>query len=690
MRSVTSGGQDLEQHVNSEIKRMATVQPSASIANVGNGLEMLGAKIGALGMKLEERKRAMAADRWETDLQIGSKNVLSNPDNVRAMKAGDYNKVRDELQKLYDRMNSEMETVYGIKDERTKFALGKARDVLYANTFASLNVNEVGYLDELQKGEYTKMMNDKENLEIHYMNSEDQTTANAVYQSYIRSLEAGLQDKLITPEEYQSRLRRIKRIRVTGRAERMVEDAYNAGNIEELRRLSVELDHSDYIYKLGGNGDERLGNFANNYLRTLEQEQKELALPKNLRDRAMYATEVANNSNSEDDSKIAEKANKQYNNFLKNPILSAIDANNVSYEGEDYSSMYFSSVNKAVLENYLGTQAFKQLGFDKADDMSVISKLKSIVLDNKTGETLYDRMDYSTIPSLQVGDVNSLEEMVDIYERKMSFMPYEIRRKAIMDGAKRMGYAEFDVINHMNMNAGNRYGGMLETANDLYKPNESNNNYESDYEVLLRQAKADDSKFKVGAWFSTGMWSGVSSDSKKSYDFLTNLAGKDFRKMAVLDLEKRCNAIYLKTKDKETAQNAFEQGMEMIMGNDTVVSVNDESFLVDKRFKNDINEVKSKGLELLVNTKIYQSVRGLPVEVKNITKTTNARGNIYFENIGQDTVKVCHRLYGDLYNENEELLTINLNDIRNQKIKEQMYRKQMPKGNYIKTTGSYY
>lgn len=690
MRSVTSGGQDLEQHVNSEIKRMATVQPSASIANIGNGLEMLGAKIGAIGMKLQERKRAMDADRWQTDLQIRSNNILSNPDNIRAMNAGDYDKVRTELQKMYDDMNAKMETEYGITDKNTQFALGKVRDVLYGNTFASLNVKQVAWEDEKQKGDFTLLMDSKENLLISNMNSGDEVTAEANYQSFLKSNESALRDNLITPDQYQSNLRRIRRIRVTGKAEKMVENAYNNRDINELQRLSVELDHSDYIHKLGGNGDERLGNLANNYLRSLNQELKEEALPKNIRDRAMYTTDVANRTDSEDDTKLAEKANKRFENYLKDPWLASLDANNVSYEGEDYSSIYFSNGNKAVLENYLGTNQFKEEGLDKADDQTVINRLKSIVVDGKTRETLYDRIDYSSDPNLQVGDsVSSLEEMIDIYERKMSFMPYEVRRKAIMDGAKRMGYAEFDVFNHSNMNIGNKYGGMLESIVDYTKPNVSNNNSESDYEVMLRQRKIEDKNFKSNSWQEYGVIFGIGRKYKNDTEYLLGLYDNDIKKNACKDLIKRCDALMVKTNDKDLVQKAYQQGMDMIMGDDVVVEVNDMKFSMNKIYENDVNDIKKKGIELLKTQKVFQYNKGMVSEVKDISNVTNVRGNIYFVPLDENTIQVKHKAFGDLVNEEGEMITINLNDVRSQKVKEKQYQKVMPKG-AIRTTGSYF
>lgn len=696
MRNVTAGGQDLEQHVNSEIKRMATVQPSASIANVGNGLEMLGAKIGAIGMKLEERKRAMAADRWETDLQIGTKNVLSNPDNINAMKAGDYNKVRDELQKLYDRMNAEMETSYGIKDERTKFALEKARDVLYANTFASLNVNEVGYLDELQKGEFTKMMNDKENLEIHYMNSKDQTTANAVYQSYIRSLDAGLQDKLITPEEHQSRLRRIKRIRVTGRAERMVEDAYNAGNTEELRRLSVELDHSDYIHKLDGNGDERLGNLADAKLRALLSAEKEKVLTGNIRDDFRKATDLAQTSGDEDYTKLADKAEKAYDKFIGGDAwLMSLDRSGVSIENSGTMTNYFNDGIYASLEQLYGKEyADLNLTGKKTDELINIAKSTYVKTKNGSRKTLWDIMDFSSDPNINLGDkalsapnpVKYLKEQIDT---RMFDAPYEVRNKLLRDVSRRLGYDEFSTVNLDNTTPQNKTGAKLESMLEYMKPNSANIFGESDYEFQKKE-RMKEKGWKETSWQKFGIITNMNKKYRDQAEYFMSLEGDDYMKLAYQSLVNRCNALMVKTDNEDEVQEAFMNGMDIIMGENVISEINGEKFIMNRSFEGYTNTFKQAGIDILKDTEVFQSVDGAYLPISNIHKTTNMNGNVYIKPIGNDDFVVCHKAFGVLYNADEKPFVINIAKVRADKLEREMYSKSMPKGNYISTPLSLY
>lgn len=696
MRSITSGGQDLEQHVNSEIKRMATVQPSASIANVGNGLEMLGAKIGTIGMKLQERKRAMDADRWQTDLQIRSNNILSNPDNVRAMNAGDYDKVRTELQKMYDDMNAKMETEYGITDKNTQFALGKVRDVLYGNTFASLNVKQVAWEDEKQKGDFTLLMDNKENLLISNMNSGDEVTAEANYQSFLKSNESALRDNLITPDQYQSNLRRIRKIRVTGKAEKMVENAYNNRDINELQRLSVELDHSDYIYELGGNGDERLGNMADMRLRTLLSAQKESVLSGNIRDDANLTKRMAQNSDDPDYTTLADKAQKAYDRFIGGEAWTmSLDRNGISLDESGTKSDYVYNGLSGTVENYYGKELF-DLNFKGKNMEELINIAKGTMVTSKNGsrKSLWDIIDFSSDTNITLGDEaisapNPVKYMKEQIDSTMYDLPYEARRKFLMDNAKKLGYDEFSVLNLDNTTPENRTGSQLESMVEYMQPNQSNIFQESDYEFQKKERQKEEKGWKEDSWAKFGIIFGIDKKYRTQSEYFLNLEGEDYRKLAYQSLVKRCNALMVKTNDEKVVQEAFTNGMDIIMGNDIIAEINDEKFPINKVYQNDINDIKNKGIELLKNQKVFQVNKGMILEVENFSKVTNVRANIYFEPLDENTLKIRHKAYGDLADENGELITIKLNEIRNQKIKEKQYQRTMPK-NAISTPLSLY
>ena len=696
MRSVTSGGQDLEQHVNSEIKRMATVQPSASIANVGNGLEMLGAKIGSIGMKLQERKRAMDADRWQTDLQVRSNNILSNPDNIRAMNAGDYDKVRKELQKMYDDMNSKMETEYGIKDERTKFALGKVRDVLYGNTFASLNVKQVEWEDNKQKGDFSLMMNNKENLLIANMNSGDEVTAEANYQSFLKSNDSALEDKLITPEQHQSYLRRIRRVRVTGKAEKMVEEAFDNGRVDELRRLSVELDHSDYIHKLGGNGDERLGNLADAKLRTLLAAEKEKVLTGNIRDDFNKTTTLAQNSGDEDYTKLANKAEKAYDKFIGGEAwLMSLDRSGVSVDKSGTLTNYFHDGINATLEQYYGKE-YSDLNFSGKKTDELINVAKSTYIDTKDGKrkTLWDIMDFTSDPNLSLGDEalsspNPVKQLKEQIETRMFDAPYEVRRKFLMESAAKLGYDEFSVVNLDNTTPQNKTGAKLESMLEYMKPNSSNIFEESDYEFQKKE-RMKEKGWKETSWQKFGIITNMKKKYRDQAEYFMSLEGDDYMKLAYQSLVNRCNALMVKTNNEDEVQEAFVNGMDTIMGENVISEINGEKFIMNKSFEGYTNTFKQAGIDILKDKEIYQSVNGAYLPVPNIHKTTNMNGNIYIKPIGNDDFMVCHKAFGVLYDADEKPFVINIAKVRADKIQRETYNKAMPKGNYISTPLSLY
>lgn len=662
MRSRSSGGQDLEQHVNGEIKRMATVTPTASIANVGNGLEMLGQKIGQIGSALNQRKKNMAFDRYQTDLQIKANNVMSDPESIRQMQNGEFNKVKDKLTKVFSDMSGKMTTEYDIHDERRIFELTKFQDVTSANLYSALQVKEVEYQDNLQKEQFITDIFNKKNLLIANMNSGDDVTAEANYKSALASLDSAVEFRLITPEQRQSILREFRRTRITGKVEKMAEEYYNAGNIEALNKLMVDADHSEFLFRNGGNGDERLGRLVSPYITQYNNAVKVNSLPQNIRDAVEYATSEAQKTGDDDWTKISNKKNSEWEKFLSDPILYAGDIGNISLENSGTLQNYTSDIISNVLRQYSGEKEYAEQYQNMSLDEQM-NALKRIVVDNK-GTTLYEAIDFSRDTTFGVDkdmlrQPNGVKALVDKVNEDLAGLPYELRRKITMDFAKAEGFSELDFFNNLNTSKENSYGGSIEQMKSYMQDKETSQGIVNEYEFQKSQRKKDDKKWKESDWQSFGFFGGIPKEYKKDYEYFMTLSEKDPRKMAVMELVNRCNALYTKTNDKDIVQQAYQQQIDNILGNDKVVEINDRTFTINKDFEQYLPAIKDKAKEILT----YGNVFSGSEQLLELNKKSNLSANVFITPISDDEFMIEHKAYPTLNWESGEPIIIKISDI---------------------------
>lgn len=651
MRSKTATGQDLEQQVNGEIKRIAAVQPTASIASVGNGLELLGKKIGDIGSALNQRKKQMAFDRFQTDLQISINNALSDKENIYAMQNGDFGKVRDKITEIGNSMMKKMAdpNEYDIQDEVRQFKLTEIKDTLFSNAYNSLDVKEFEYLDNKQKQEYTNMMNNKKNLLIANMNSGDEMTAYANYSSAVNSLEEAEKTNLITAEQKQRYLREFRTIRVTGKAERLAEEAFNRGDIKALERYAVEFDHSEWLHKNGGNGDERLGGLVRGYLSQFRAGKFEDTLPNNIRDASEIATTEAQKSSDEDIIKVANSKNKAFEKFKADSWNAAnmISGNSIEEAGD--MTNYVLLGNRNVLRNYVGEKEYNEV-YKNASDEEIVNQLKKIKVDNY-GSTLWDSINYSSdntfgIDKALINNDNPMLDLTRFVNGNFDGLSPETKNKLLLDFAKGIGMEELDAFNQSNANATNNYGSMLLEAKSFMNRNiqEANGQLTSNYDIMLKQRKIEDKDFKPNKWLDYGTFSGIPKKYRDTMGYFMTLSDKDPAKMAALQLTERCNSLYVMHNDKKMVQNVYQQGMNSILGNNQIVDVNGMVLPMNKLYVPEIRQINKEAYGMLAGKEVLAD----GVLRKDLEKTTNLRDNVYYVPYGNNKVMLKHKAFGEI------------------------------------------
>lgn len=651
MRSKVSAGQDLEQQVNGEIKRIAAVQPTASIASTGNGLELLGKKIGEIGSALNQRKKQMAFDRFQTDLQISINNALSDKENIYAMQNGDFGKVRDKITEIGSQMMNKMSdpNEYDIQDEYRQFKLTEIKDALFSNAYNSLDVKEFEYLDNKQKQEYTDMMNNKKNLLIANMNSGDDATAYANYNSALNSLEEASRTNLITPEQKQRYLREFRTIRVTGKAERLAEEAYNRGDIAALEKYAVEFDHSEWLHKNGGNGDERLGGLVRGYLSQLRSGSFEANLPKNIRDASEVATRYAQQTSDEDIIKVANSKNKAFEMFKANSwnASNMISGNSLDEAGN--MTNYVLLGNRNVLRNYVGEEEYNKMYKNSSDD-EITKQLQKIKIDDN-GNTLWDSINYSSdntfgIDKALIVSDNPMTDLTNFVNKNFDGLSPESKNKLVLDFAKGLGMEELDAFNQSNVNATNDYGAMLLEAKGFMQRNiqDTRGQTTSNYEVMLKQRKQEDKSFKETNWLNYGTFFGVPKKYKETMQYFMTLSDKDPMKMAALQLTKRCNGLYVLHNDDKMTQKVFQQGMDSILGNNEIVEVNGMVLPMNKLYTSELSEINKQAYNMLAGKEVLAD----GIIRKDLEKTSNLRNNLYYIPYGNNQVMLKHKAFGEI------------------------------------------
>lgn len=696
MKSKVTTGQDLEQQVNGEIKRIAAVQPTASIASVGNGLELLGKKIGDIGSALNQRKKQMAFDRFQTDLQISINNALSDKENIYAMQNGDFAKVKDKITEIGSQMMEKMSdpNEYDIQDEYRQFKLTEIKDTIFSNAYNSLDVKEFEYLDNKQKQEYTDMMNNKKNLLIANMNSGDETTAYANYKSALNSLEEAAKTNLITPDQKQRYLREFRTIRVTGVAERLAEEAYNRRDVKALQKYALDFDRSEWLHKNGGNGDERLGGIVRGYLSQFKISKFASDLPNNIRDASEVATREAQQTSDEDLIKVANSKNKAFEMFKADPWNASNMASGNNLEEAGDMANYVLLGNRNVLRNYVGEEEYNKMYKNSSDD-EITKQLQKIKIDND-GNTLWDTINYSSdntfgIDKALVTSYNPMTDLTNFVNNNFDGLSPETKNKLVLDFAKGLGMEELDAFNQSNANATNDYGAMLLEAKGFMQKNmrDTSGQLTSNYEVMLKQRKQEDKKFKETNWLNYGTFFGVPKKYKETMQYFMTLSDKDPMKMAALQLTKRCNGLYVLHNDDKMTQKVFQQGMDSILGNNEIVEVNGMILPMNKLYTSELTTINKEAYNMLAGKEILAD----GVVRKDLEKTTNLRSNLYYVPYGNDQVMLKHKAFGEILDVNTgKPIIMNINKIykgiQSKKQQEKISSAYYLKGK-TKTTGTY-
>ena len=696
MRSKTATGQDLEQQVNGEIKRIAAVQPTASIASVGNGLELLGKKIGDIGSALNQRKKQMAFDRFQTDLQISINNALSDKENIYAMQNGDFGKVRDKITEIGNSMMKKMAdpNEYDIQDEVRQFKLTEIKDTLFSNAYNSLDVKEFEYLDNKQKQEYTDMMNNKMNLLIANMNSGDETTAYANYNSALNSLEEAEKTNLITAEQKQNYLRKFRTIRVTGKAERLAEEAFNRRDVKALQKYAIEFDRSEWLHKNGGNGDERLGGIVRSYLSQFKISKFQSDLPNNIRDASETATKEAQQTTDEDLIKVANSKNKSFQTFKSDPWNAAnmISGNSIEEAGD--MTNYVLLGNRNVLRNYVGEKEYNEI-YKNAPDEEIVNQLKKIKVDSY-GNTLWDNINYSSdntfgIDKALISNDNPMTDLTRFVNNNFDGLSPETKNKLVLDFAKGIGMEELDAFNQSNANATNDYGSMLLEAKGFMQNNiqDTTGQITSNYEVMLKQRKQEDKRFKETNWLNYGTFFGVPKKYKENMQYFMTLSDKDPMKMAALQLVKRCNGLYVLHNDDKLTQKVYQQGMDSILGNNEIVEVNGMVLPMNKLYVPELSNINKEAYKILSGKEVLAD----GVVRKDLEKTTNLKNNLYYVPYGNNRLMLKHKAFGEILDvETGKPIIMDIDKIykskQQKKVDDKVADSYYLKGK-IRTTGTY-